>query len=364
MAESVRPDAVMQKLQDSLDRGAGLCLLAGAGLTISATGDQANSWPELIKRGAVACQESGHRDRAWVNRVAADVRTGRTSDMLAAAEKVTRGFGEPDRGQFFGWLTEAIGSLEAKHFELLDEVKRLASHPRIAVVTTNYDSLLAKHLGFDLVTWNRGAPVLFDAFAHVFKAVIHIHGHWLEPESVVFGSASYATLSANQAAFEGLKRMMLKNMVVAVGVGVGIADPTFKVLLDWADKALESARGIYYLHIHGANVPDHPAIDRVSLPSYADLAKFLRQIQVRPPWPVLGPEKAGDRPSDPAASLRRVLDLASSSRQDEIVVRAQEYLNLYGDQVARVLSDRTTPDVRTKAWADRLLATWAALERA
>ena len=290
MAEYVRPDAVIEQLQESLDDGAGLCLLAGAGLTISATGELANSWPELIKRGAVACEENGRRDLPWVDRVAADVGTGETWDMLAAAEKVTYGLGGPTSPQFAKWLRGTVGTLEPRHFELLDQVKRLASHPYVVVVTTNYDGLLAKHLDFERVTWKDDEAVLVDAFSRHVKAVIHIHGYWMRPSSVVFGSASYAALSATKTAFEGLEKMLFANAVVTVGVGAGITDPTFKVLLDWADQALKRARAIFYLHVAGAKVPEHPGIVCVPLPSYAGIAEFLQQIEVKP-W-----ERPGDRP--------------------------------------------------------------------
>jgi len=55
-------EGAVRQMQKSLDCGRGLCLLVGTGLTIGATGDPANSWPELIKRGAVACEENGRRD--------------------------------------------------------------------------------------------------------------------------------------------------------------------------------------------------------------------------------------------------------------------------------------------------------------
>jgi hypothetical protein len=362
MAESVRPDAVIRRLQDSLDRGAGLCLLAGAGLTIAATGDTANSWPELIKRGAVACLENGHRDQPWVDRVAADVATGRTWDMLGAAEKVTHGFGETDTGQFFEWLRVAVGALEPKHFELLDQIKRLAGHPKVVVVTTNYDGLLARHLGFERVTWKQDAPVLLDAFSHLFEAVIHIHGYWLEPSSVVFGSTSYAALSADRTAIEGLKQMLMANTVVTVGVGAGITDPTFQALLDWADDALKQARAIFYLHEVGAEVPEHPGIVRVPLPSYEELVKFLQQIQVKPRPARGSAQDITAAVQSPVDTLEWVRDRAASARRSTVALRARQYMGIYGDQVDRILAGEVTPNARAKAWADRLVATWEALE--
>ena len=222
----MQPDAAVRQMQKSLDRGRGLCLLIGTGLTIAATGDPSNSWSELIKRGAAACEENGRRDRAWVERVAADVDTGEIGDILAAAEKVTYGLGGQESEQFYEWLTETVGSVQPKHLELLDQVKRLASHGRVTVVTTNYDSLMSDHLGIRPVTWRAAPPVLKDAYVdHRKQAVIHVHGHWPDLPSIVFGAASYASLRAHPSALEFLKQALLANTVVTMGVGAGLDRP-------------------------------------------------------------------------------------------------------------------------------------------
>jgi hypothetical protein len=184
----------------------------------------------------------------------------------------------------------------------------------------------------------------------------------MEPSSVVFGSTSYAALSADKTALEGLKQMLLVNTVVTVGVGTGITDPTFQVLLDWADEALKLARAVFYLHVDGAEVPTHPGIVPVPLTSYAELARFLQQIQVKP-RPARGSAQGkATSVQSPANTLEWVRDRAASARRSTAAVRARQYMDTYGDQVDRILAGEVTPNARAQAWADRLVATWEALE--
>jgi hypothetical protein len=361
--EPMRADAAVRQMQKSLDRGRGLCLLVGTGLTIAATGDPGNSWPDLIKRGAVACEENGHRDRAWVERVAADVDTGQVGDMLAAAEKVTYGLGGQGDDRFYKWLRETVGSVQPKHLGLLDQVKRLASHDAVTVLTTNYDSMLSDHLGIPPVTWKAPLPVLQDAYVeHERRAVIHVHGHWPDLPSVVFGAASYASLRAHPSALDFLKQAFLANTVATVGVGAGLADPTFRLLLDWADAALNQTRAILYFHVPDpeAPVPVHPAITPVPLSSHAELVEHLKQLKVEHK-PLRGAESGADRMSLAIVRLRQVRKLAASGRQTQEAAQAQTFISINRDELARVLDETTVTGHAIRAWADRLVATWQAM---
>jgi SIR2-like domain len=360
--EPITADAAVRQMQQSLDRGPGLCLLVGTGLTIAATGDPADSWAELIKRGAAACEENGRRDRAWVDRVAADVDTGEVGDLLAAAEKVTYGLGGRRSGPFYEWLSETVGSVRPKHLELLDQVKRVAGHKDVTVLTTNYDSLLSDHLGIRPVTWRAELPVLQDAFVdHRQRAVIHIHGHWPELSSVVFGAGSYESLRTDPHAPFFLRQAFLANTVATVGVGAGLTDPTFRFLLDWAATAVGDTRKILYFHVTGAVVPVHPNVTPVPLSSYGELAEILGRLRVTPPRPVRGFGSAGGGEALPAETLQRVRRLAASDRETQEASRARLFVSIYKDQVDRVLDASTAPDRLARAWADRLNATWQAL---
>lgn len=354
--DPLQPDHARAKLQESLDRGAGLCLLVGAGLTINATGDPRNSWPELIKQGADAA--APYRDQGWVDRVKADVDTGQTADMLAAAEKVTSALGD----WYPRWLRETVGSVVPVHFGLLDEIKRLAAHKKVIPVTTNYDGILHRYLNFERVTWRQDKSILMDAFARWLDAVIHIHGYWIDRETVVFGSASYQALQAQGVALEALKTVLMANTVLTVGIGAGLTDPTFQVLLGWAGQVLDETRAIYYLHKDGDEVPEHSHVIPVPLSSHDEVATFLRKLQVQPASPIRGSSLTSDRAFS-ASSLQSVRDCAASPRTNRTNLRARKFISVYGDQVDSILDGSVAPAARAQAWTARLMATWRTLER-
>lgn len=353
----LQPHNAIANLQESLDRGAGLCLLIGAGLTINATGDPRNSWPELIRRGAAAAER--FRDRDWVDRVLADVDTGRTPDMLAAAEKVTAALGD----WYPRWLQETVGSLEPEHFGLLDEIKRLARHKKVVLVTTNYDGILHRYLNFERVTWRQDKAILMDAFARWLNAVIHIHGYWIERDTVVFGSASYQALQAQDVALEAFKTVLMENTVLTVGVGAGLTDPTFQVLLGWAGKVLDQTRAIYYLHRDGDEVPAHSHVIPVPLSTHDEITSFLHKLQVNPARPTRGSGPAGSETFS-LSGLQDVRDRAGSSRMNQTTHRARQFMAVYGDQVNSLLGGSVAPAARAQAWTGRLMTTWQTLERA
>lgn len=357
MREPLRPDSAIASLQDSLDEGAGLCLLIGAGLTINATGDPNCTWRGLIMRGAAAAER--YRDRDWVERVVADANTGRLTDMLVAAEKVTDALGD----HFRGWLREEVGSLEATHFELLAEIKRLVAHDRVIPVTTNYDGILHRYLGFEQLTWRDDKGDLMDAFARLVSAVIHIHGYWVQSKTVVFGSTSYQAMQSHGVALEAFKRILMANAVVTVGVGAGLDDPTFQVVLGWAGRVLDQSRAIYYLHKDGDEVPQHSHIIPVPLSSYKEIAPFLARLEINPARPGRGGGLATGE-SFRTSDLQAIRERAASLREDRTTLRARDFMNVYGDQVNGILAGTVTPAARVQAWTSRLLTTWRAVESA
>lgn len=212
------------------------------------------------------------------------------------------------------------------------------------------------------MTWRADLPVLKDAYVdHRHRAVIHIHGHWPELSSVVFGAASYESLRTDPHALVFLQQALLANTVATVGVGAGVTDPTFQFLLDWAATAFGQTRTILYFHVAGAAVPVHPNLTPVPLSSHDELVERLGQLKVTPPRPVhgLGPADGGE--TFPTETLQRVRKLAASDRQTQEASRARLFVSVYHDELDRVLDPPAVPDHLAPAWADRLTATWQVL---
>lgn len=102
--------------------------------------------------------------------------------MIEGAQSIQEYLQSKPGGHFRKWLSEAVGSLQVVHPGLLHAIAELD----IPVATTNYDDLLLNRIGGTVATW-RDPAGLQRVARREEKGVIHIHGHWRDPASVVLG---------------------------------------------------------------------------------------------------------------------------------------------------------------------------------
>ena len=165
-----------------------ILVIVGAGVSVSATRNApAASWTGLLKLGAARCRElNPSLDEAWEKRLIAEITSGDLDDMLSAAEKISRKLQAPDGGEFNRWLRETVGALQVREPAVIEALRDL----RAPLATTNYDGLLERVTLLPAVTWRDQAKV-FRVLRGEEQAILHLHGHWDEPESVVLGIRSY-----------------------------------------------------------------------------------------------------------------------------------------------------------------------------
>jgi SIR2-like domain len=100
------------------------------------------------------------------------------------------------------------------------------------VATTNYDGLVEEVTGWPVVTWRDGVRVQ-RVLRGDERAVVHLHGYWGDPVSVVLGVRSYEAVLGDAAA-QGLQRAVAgMRSLLFVGFGAGLADPNFAALRAW-----------------------------------------------------------------------------------------------------------------------------------
>src|SRR6185436_155428 len=103
-------------------------------------------------------------------------------DLLAAASQVASKLGAPDGGEYSEWLHRTVGSLPANDASVIEALGAL----KVPLVTTNYDHLLEEVLRREAVSWRNEAAV--DRILRGDSdAILHLHGHYTEPASVVLG---------------------------------------------------------------------------------------------------------------------------------------------------------------------------------
>lgn len=217
-------------------------VVVGAGVSIEATeGNPLASWQGLLENGVERCVAVRGLDAKWANRVREEIRSGDLDDLLSVAEKISSKLGFPTGGEYRRWLHETVGTLELKDRNVVEAIRDLG----LPIATTNYDNLLEEATGRPAVTWRGG-----DKAARVIRGeefgILHLHGHWEEPESVILGIRSYEHIRGNPYAQAVLRAIQTLHTLLFIGCGDGLDDPNFGALLAWAREAFRSAEARHY----------------------------------------------------------------------------------------------------------------------
>ena len=197
------------------------------------------------------------------------------------AQQVESKLGAPAGGEYRRWLGETVGALELRDGEVLDALAGLAA----PLATTNYDGLLEQATGLAPVTWRDSARVE-QALRGDAPGVLHLHGHWADPGSVVLGVRSYEAVLGDAHAQAVLRALPLLRSLLFVGFGVGLGDPNFGALLRWMrDVFARSPYRHYRLAREDQVAPlqrEHPPEQRIRVLSYGAhherLAPYLRGL--------------------------------------------------------------------------------------
>lgn len=218
-----------------------LMVLVGTGVSVYSTGvAPCASWKGLLMDGINYCVE-------WANPRPTEAKIAEQrkrlaksglDDLLCVATEVETALGGTSGGLLREFLKGTVGELTATHHEMLGGIKALHEAGAL-IATTNYDGLLEEALDLPAVPWTHPADV-----EHVLKArmpgVLHLHGWWKEPQSVVLGLGSYEAVRGNEHAQMVQKLIALGRTIVFVGYGSGLDDPNFGALLRWMNDLPQS----------------------------------------------------------------------------------------------------------------------------
>lgn len=323
--------AAINEIRKSLSRGQ-LLVVVGTGLTAGATCQaESSTWQGLIKHGIQRCVDLGVRDDVWAQRARADVDSPFEPDLIAAAEKTTEALGGRVGAQYKKWLKESVGDFDIKDASLLNALAKLYDAGAL-IVTTNYDGLIEKHLGLRPTTW-RNSDDLQRALREN-GSVVHIHGYWEDPASVVFGSSSYADILRDVSAVSFLQASLYTRTVIFVGFGAGLRDPNFSSIRDWMARSMQ---GTYYQHyrlvrsseaaVAEAEHINEPISPLIYGADYADLEGFLTSLVagvVSHPTRSLVTGQPIDEGSNEAGVRTNGISLPGSAPNPESLIRLQD----------------------------------------
>jgi tetratricopeptide (TPR) repeat protein len=283
------PDPLLDDLKEQISTRNAVAIV-GAGVSILAT-ERAPcaSWTGLLHDGAARCAGL-YPDLAakWRERVEGEIDSGDLDDMLSAAEKITAKLGGKSGGEYRRWLRESVGSLKTKAADVLHALRDL----RIPIATTNYDGLIEAATGLPPVTWRETAKV-----ERVLRGddagILHLHGYWDDPASVILSIRSYETVLGDEHAQAVLKALTVTKTLVFIGFGAGLGDPNFGQLLAWTGRVFAGSEYRRFRLAHDGECAglrkQHPPEQRIFVLGYGadfpDLPAFLRTLAAAKPAP-------------------------------------------------------------------------------
>ncbi len=311
-------------------------LIIGAGVSIAASGNTSEgSWKGLVYSGVEWCSQwvPNLRDN-WRESMIKLLDSGDTIDLLGVASQLTD---RMPNGEFLKWLNEKIGGLKLT----VPTIIKLLYKLNIPILTTNYDTLIEEATGLPSISWKQPDQII-RILRRETQGVVHLHGFWRDPESIVLGLRSYQSLiddKASQALQQGVKS--LRNMIF-VGCGATVDDPNFHGLLSWARTVFKgsTSQRHYYLCLKEEEAfcnDQFQPNDMISVVSYGtkytDLERYLAELAV-----------GLDEPSHALSTLELKKDVVQlsikrSSSFDEfikLVNDLREFSALYSDKIDHI----------------------------
>src|SRR5271165_7026924 len=277
-------ELLIKDLQAQIERDQ-VVAIVGAGMSIGATNrNPLASWKGLLEDGVNRCCEVARPlpPKGWKERVLSQIESEDVVDLLSAAENVSDRLVAPDGGEYRRWLRESVGSLKAQHQGVIEALHALGAK----LATTNYDGLIEEVTGLQPVTWTEGVKVE-RVIRGDDQGVLHLHGYWEKPESVVLGIRSYEKVMGDAHAQTVLRALQTMKTLLFVGFGFGLKDPNFGGLLRWTGTVFSQSeyRRFRLAKENEADAlqKEHPPEERLFVLSFgkdhSDLEPFLRKLR-------------------------------------------------------------------------------------
>ena len=269
---------VVEDLRRDIASGRVLAVI-GAGVSIRASDNPDHaSWVGLLKNGIRRCIALSRATEANAAPFFALVESSDIDNLIFAAERVKKWLGA---GEYARWLRDTVGSLKLIEPDVLNAIAGLDT----ALATTNYDNLIEEATGLAPVTWQQ-QPKLLRVLQREDDGVIHLHGHYETPESVIFGVRSYERIIHDDAAQSIQQAFAVYQSLLFIGCGAGLEDSNIGQLLQWTAQRFPSAEHRHYRLALDSEVVDfqqqHQSDQHVIVVGYGkvlnDLPTFLSSL--------------------------------------------------------------------------------------
>ncbi len=298
--------------------GGRLVSVVGTGVSVAATRNQEAdgckiaTWPGLLLHGVKHCRARGLADDGDVELLNMQIDTGRIDYMIQAADTITKKLKSADIGVFRGWLKDnTVGRLRIAEHSVIDAVVGLPG----VITTLNYDHLLEDASRRGTITWRQPDEVQDVLLGINADAVLHLHGSYRDPESVVLGSGTYAAVRDDAHAQTVLRLFTLDRTLLFIGCGDTVHDPNFTRLIAWARDGLRDVSPRHHLLCRNSELGkfqemliDAPWLQPLGYgDGYDDLAPFLRSLVPPGGATAVAKARAASMPSFDLTAYRKAM---------------------------------------------------------
>ena len=226
----------MDDLRAELAKG-NVLVVVGTGVSIQASGNApCASWKGLILSGIDYCVETNLMVEDDAEALRGKLSANAVTDMIEVGERISATLGAPYGGEFRRWLWESVGKLQLLDRDIIETIHDL----NVQIATTNYDDFLTRGRGISPLPWTDVALV-HQTIRDDLEGVLHLHGYYRDPESVILGVKSYETLLASHGAQAILRALVANKTFLFIGCGEGLSDPNFDSLLEWLAEVFGSS---------------------------------------------------------------------------------------------------------------------------
>jgi tetratricopeptide (TPR) repeat protein len=265
----------LDDLRGELAKG-NVLVVVRTGVSIQASGNATCArWDGLILDGINHCVQTNLMTEDEASTLRAKLSTKAVTEMIKVGEKISATLGAPHGGEFRRWLWESVGKLPLLDRGIIETIHDLGAQ----IATTNYDDLLTRGRGISPLPWTDVA-LAHQTIRDDLESVLHLHGYYRDPESVILGLKSYKTLLASRGAQAILRAAVANKTLLFLGCGDGLSDPNFGSLLEWLAEAFGSS---IYRHYSLCRTGERWTLPSTRLfyieygDDYPELAPFLRR---------------------------------------------------------------------------------------
>jgi hypothetical protein len=228
-------------------------IVAGAGVSVASSSNATcASWKGLLQNGLNRCSEIGvAASRVDNTRQILLGVDAVANDYIAVATFVTNELKGSRDGEYAAWLISTIGAIPSANTRLIQSLHKIGGK----LATTNYDHLLEVGGNGRTLTWlDHGLALEFFRSRSYTHDILHLHGSYLRPDSVVLGHRSYEEVCRNPAIQAQLRGAMLMGTFLFVGCGDGLDDLNFGTLLKWSREVLQESHNNHYILVLNSDV--------------------------------------------------------------------------------------------------------------